>query len=111
MEIKTERYKDWSIVTLNASFTVSTMFAVRTELEQLEKTAPANVALDFTAVKNIDSSAINLMLNYARRLAAKNGQFTIFNINSEIKEIFYVVSFEDSVPIFNNRQDFEKSVA
>ena len=110
MNITSKEYKNWTILSLNGSFTVANLMIVRSKFEEMEKKPNLKIAIDLTDVLNIDSSAIGLLTNFAKRVMKSNNFIVVFGANPDVSYIFEIVSFGHIVDVYKTREDFEKAV-
>ncbi len=109
MNVSTEKWNMWDIVAIDGAFVVRVLTDIRQVFEEIESNPNPHVALDFTNVSYLDSSAISLLLNYQKRLKDAEGKIVIFGPSKDIQDIFSIVNFEDYVPILLTRAEFESS--
>ncbi|MCU0610058.1 MAG: STAS domain-containing protein, partial [Chitinispirillaceae bacterium] len=67
------------------------------------------VAIDFSLVTQIDSTALSQILSFQKRLRKKGGRFAIIGPNEYIKDMFNLVCFDMAVPTYETREQFEQS--
>lgn len=110
MNITTEKYDNWHIISIEGSFVVQSISEIRKVFESIEKDVNPQVAINLTKTSYIDSSAITTVLNYQKRLVAAKGRLVIFGPNRDIQGIFSIVNLDDSVTIYKSRSEFESTV-
>ncbi len=108
MEMSPVSFKEWEIFALEGDFSIKTLVPIRAALDRFSKNGTRKVAFDFAQVTYIDSSAIGLMTNFAKQAVRAGGRLALFNVQSEIMQILNMVSFNETVPVFESRQEFEK---
>ena len=111
MNVSVEKHKDWVILSLDKNFTVTCLAPVRAELEKIDLLPVPRVGIDLAGVKNIDSSAIGLLVNFNTRFVKKGGAMAAFNIGNETEFIFALLNFEQIAKVYPTRKDFENSIA
>jgi anti-anti-sigma factor len=110
LEVSSTMWDDWRILSIKGEFVVRYLAHVRRHLDQLAEEESPRVALDLTQTSCVDSSAITLMLNYYRRLKARNGDVVLFGAADETKSVFSIVGLEASMTIYDTRAEFEETV-
>lgn len=110
MNIHTESWSDWHVVSIEGEFVVKHLTAVRKALEPYEQEDSPRVALDLSKAAYIDSSSITLMLNYQKRLAARGGRLVTYGANSDLRSIFSIVNLAESVAVYQSRQTFKAAI-
>lgn len=108
--ISLEDFNSWQIVSISGALIVRALNDIRTILDAVENKTRAKIALDFTRTSYIDSSAITLLINLHQRIRAQDGQLVLFGPNRETGNIFSLVKIDCIIPIYKNREDFEKAV-
>jgi len=111
MEITARTWKEWKIISIDGTFVVKNLMRIRKVFDEVEKRAGPLIALDLTKTSHIDSSAITLMLNFQRRVLSNNGKLVVFGPNEDIMGIFSIVGFDNAIPVYRSRTDFETSFA
>lgn len=106
-----ETWQGWHIINCSGKFVMKGGNAVRAVFEEIMETAEPKIAVDFSAVSQIDSSALAILLNLKKHLKEKNGKVVIIGPNAEINETFSIVGFSLAVPVYSTRAIFEKSNA
>jgi anti-anti-sigma factor len=110
MNISTEKFNNWHIVSIEGEFVVKDLVEVRVAFNSFIEDIGAKVALDLSKTNYIDSSAVTSILNFHGRLNAKSGQLMIFSPNTQVKEVFNIINLKNTVKVFNSRSDFEEFV-
>jgi len=110
VETSTVAWDGWHILAVEGEFVVKYLAKVREHLEEFAKQSTAKVAFDLTKTTYIDSSAITLMLNYQKRLRAQNGNIVVFGASEDAKSIFSIVGLDNSITVFDTREQFEQAV-
>jgi anti-anti-sigma factor len=108
--IRKEIRKQWHILALEGPFVVSSLRAVRIELERAEREGLSAIAVDLAGVDNIDSSAIGLLMNFGKRFAAAKGRFCVLSPKGDVAEILEMVSFGKKVTVYSSRAEWAKAV-
>ncbi len=110
MNISTEKFNQWHIISISGEFVVKNLVEVRVVFNSFIEDVGIKVAIDFSKTPYIDSSAITSILNFQGRLNAKSSQLIIFGPNPEVSEVFSIINLKKSIPIYNSRQEFENFV-
>jgi anti-anti-sigma factor len=110
MKISTEKWRDWTVLSIEGRFTLRYFTAVRPSFETLWETPGAKIALDLSRTRLVDSSAITLLVNFREKLDNNKGKMVILEPNEDIRLVFSVIEFEKSVPIYHTRAEFERDV-
>jgi len=111
MQLKTEVWNGWHLISLGGQFVVRNLAPVRSELDSAENSDSHRVALDLSDCTHLDSSAITLIVNYFKRLTSKNGKMVVYGINKDIKEIFSIVGLDRIIPVYSSKEDFQQKVS
>jgi anti-anti-sigma factor len=111
MNIHTEKWQSWSIVSLEGKFGINFIGEIRKTLESLSDGITPKIALDLSLAKHLDSTGLTLMLNFQSRLKNKNGRMVLFGVNEDNMDIINTIGFDSVVPIYRTRLDFEQGVA
>lgn len=109
MKVTASVYKNWTIIHIDGNFKVSELVDARPIMEKCEKQAMPLVAIDFSKVEYIDSSAVGLMTNFAKRVLPKNGKIAVFAPSDEIYDLFDTINFGEAVPVYRTREEFEQN--
>ena len=110
MNITIKKFKDYTVICPEGDFKITALVPMRTKLEELVNAGSLKLAIDFSRIEGIDSSAIGLLMNFSKRMIQKNGKFVIFAPTEEVSEILGVVSLEDTVKLFSTKEEFERSI-
>jgi len=111
MNIRTEKWQAWTIVSIDGRLDLKFVGEFRKALEALGDGVSPKIALDFSQVSHLDSSALTLLLNFQNRLKKKNGCIVLFGANEHNMDVITTVGFGSVVPTYLTRGDFERSVA
>lgn len=107
MEINESVYCGWRIIVMNGKFIVRNLTLIRKVFERAEEQRPPKVAIDMGGVRQVDSSAITILMNFQRRLNQKDGLLVLFGLQPDITEIFSIVGIDKIFRSCTNREDFE----
>ena len=110
MKISVQSFDAWRIVAMEGKFVLKHFAQIKKSLGSLEQTEGPLVALDFSGLTHMDSSAITLIVNYRQKLASKNGKLVLFGANNDITGILSMVGLDLAVPVFKTAGDFELGV-
>ena len=100
MEISGKEQNGWSILQLDGSFDLHTIHDVKNIFKHLS-TQGRNVLVDFTNVKNIDSSGVSCLV-FCQKLLHKNEiSLRIAGINSKVRVIFQITRGFEIFDIFD----------
>ncbi len=107
MEIHTEHYKDWDIVSIHGELVIQNLSQIRPVLKKLEEESTSPVAIDITHLTYLDTSAITSILNFHERLDQQSRKVTLIGPNKEVKDVFSIINITEAIPVFNSRPEFE----
>jgi anti-anti-sigma factor len=110
MNIHTEKWQSWNIVSLEGKFGINFVGEIRKALESLSDGISPKIALDLSLANHLDSTGLTLIMNFQSRLKKKNGSMVLFGVNEDNMEIIKTIGFDSIVPIYRTRPDFERSV-
>lgn len=108
--IKTEKRKDWFIIFLFGKFVVKNLTRIRLSFEEAEKNPNLKVAIDFSKVSQIDSSAITLLANFQKRLMEKGSSAIIYGASQDIAEILSIVGLDKVISITADIHYYDKII-
>ncbi|VAX00063.1 hypothetical protein MNBD_GAMMA22-1116 [hydrothermal vent metagenome] len=95
MSVTTSLTNDNSVLTLSihGAFDFSVVYDFRASYTQIDH-KPETVVVDFNDTVHLDSSALGMLLNLKRYMAADNLAIKIINARSEVKKILKIAHFE-----------------
>jgi anti-anti-sigma factor len=99
---------NWFVVEVKGRFVVKNLTQVRAVLDELEMKQASRVALDLSETIQLDSSALTILINFNKRISARNGTLLLIKPNKNIAEIFSIVGFEKTIPIIGSIEEFKK---
>lgn len=108
MKITLESFKSWQIISLKGKFVVRNISLIRKYFDRAQKVRLPHIALDMAEVSQIDSSAFTILVNYQRNIIQHDGLLVLFDIRSDIAEIFSIVGVDKLFRICGNRNEFEE---
>lgn len=106
--IDSAKYSSWDIISVRGAFIFRSLNAMRSVFENVENKQSLKIAIDFTDVTYIDSSAITVLLNLHRRIEQLKGSLAIINPNRETENIFSLVQLDCIIQIYKDWTEFEK---
>jgi len=109
VNIYTDKWQDWHIVSIEGAFVLTRLDNVRPVFETLGKSPTPQIALDFSRLFIFDSSAITVLVNLYKRLKEVQGKLVIFAPNDDIQNILSIAGLDKVIPVFLTRADFEES--
>ena len=95
------------IITIEDNFMIRYLDQVEERLKFWENEKRVHIAFDLSKTSYIDSSSISFIINFQKRVMQKNGKIVVFGPNEEVKEILTIVTFDQFVPVYNDRKHFE----
>jgi anti-anti-sigma factor len=108
IELNWYPYSNWFIVEIKGRFVVKNLTHVRSVLDELEMKQASRVAIDLSETMYLDSSALTILINFKRRITARNGTLVLIKPSRNISDIFSIVGFEKTIPIFESMEEFKK---
>jgi anti-anti-sigma factor len=111
MIINESRFFSWHIIAPCGKLIVKNLTIVRGRFETAEQAQQPLIAIDLSAVTQLDSSAITMLINFQKRIIRKNGHLVLFAPCSDIAELFSIVGIDKSFSICETRDDFEARYA
>lgn len=111
IELNWYQHSNWFVVEIKGRFVVKNLTHVRAVLDELEMKQASRVAIDLSETMYLDSSALTILINFKRRISARNGTLVLIKPSRNISEIFSIVGFEKTIPIVESMEEFKKRYA
>jgi len=108
MEIQKSIDKDWHVLRFEGNFNVVAIFTIRKEFEKMENEDAPKIAMDFSKVEMVDSSAVSLLSNFSKRILEKKGVLAAYNLSDYIFDVFNIVSLEKTIHLYKTLIEFER---
>ncbi len=109
LSITTEKWHRWHIITIEGAFVIRELNKIRSVFDEVESDNMSRVALDFTKVSYLDSSAITVILNFRQRLKDRQGRLVIFGLSEDTESIITIAGLDSVIDVFSTREEFENS--
>lgn len=105
-----EDWQGWKIIGLKGEITTRCIIEVRNRLGEVElNDSSRGAAFDLSKLEFVDSSFIQLLGNFRRKVIEKGLQFKILSPSDDVREIFETLSLEELTGEFLEREKFEKT--
>jgi anti-anti-sigma factor len=111
MKISDQTWNEWSIVEISGDLVLKNLVLAREKFDSLETAGRLKAALDLSQLHYIDSSGVACILNFHKRLSARNGLLVIFGAGADVYDVFSIVGFDKAVTMFPARKDFEDKIS
>jgi anti-sigma B factor antagonist len=105
MKVEIKTVGNITVVRPHADIRVSSILAVKSHLELIEKSAHAGVAVDLAMVSFIDSSGIGIIANFAKRLAVRGIRMCMYNYSSDVKDLLDITGIDQAVKLYDREKD------
>lgn len=94
MDIQVENLGHRQIIHINNKITIEHCPALESRLDSLLRDKAQEVVLDFKNVPFIDSSGVDLLVRFIKRLRNKNTDFEVINPNGRVRDLFRLYRLE-----------------
>ena len=99
----------WKIAEISGDFTTRSIIEVRKLFQELEDTRSSRIAIDLSQSEFIDTQAIQLLVNYSKRLLTAGGKFKIIEPSNDALDILRMLCVNDLIALCSSRESFERS--
>ena len=82
------------IIKLNERFDFGCVHDFRSCYEGIDAAKYTIITVDFSSTRQMDSSALGMLINFKKHFEGKKPKITIANCNPQIKKIFSISNFE-----------------
>lgn len=107
IELNWYQLSSWYVVEIKGRFVVRNLTHVRSVFDELEQKMASRVALDLSETIQLDSSALTILINFKKRIFARDGSLVLIQPNRNISDIFSIVGFERVIPIVESLKEFK----
>ena len=94
MDIQVETLGNRQIVHINDKITVEHCPALENRLASLHREKVQEVVFDFKNVPFLDSSGVELLVRFIKRLRDENTDFEVINPNGRVRDLFRLYRLE-----------------
>jgi anti-anti-sigma factor len=94
MDIQVESLGNRRIVHINDKITVEHCPVLENRLDSILKEEVQEVVLDFKNVLFMDSSGVELIVRFVKRLRDQNAEFEVINPNRRVRNLFHLFRLE-----------------
>jgi len=105
MKIKKERVGSQLILKIKGRIDTLTSREFETEVITLIENGDNNLVGDCSQLDYVSSSALRVFLVALKRLKKNSGQFVLFGLQPQIREVFDISGFLDLFKIYNDRDE------
>jgi anti-anti-sigma factor len=109
IKIQIDDWLGWKIANIDGEFTTKALVEVKSLLEDLEKTGSLRIAIDLSKSSFIDAAAIQLMINYYKKIVGKGGRLKILSPSEDALDILKMLCVKELTDICISRESFERS--
>ena len=105
MEIKTEKEKNITVVTVEGKIDAVTAPTFEKALLNLIDKGEFSFLLNFSKLEYISSAGLRSILAVAKQLKSKDGRILFLGLRGPVKDVFNISGFGTIFKVFENRED------
>ena len=105
MELLTEQEGKRLILNLNGRIDTLASQRFETEMTKIIEKGETDLVADCSQLEYVSSSALRVFLVTLKSLKRKNGQFVLFGLQPQIREVFDISGFLDLFQVFDDRKE------
>lgn len=103
-----EIWSGWKIVQIEGHFTSESILVVKEVLENLDRAKQDRIAIDLSKSVFVDSTAIQIMINFKRRVDERGGHLKILSPSNDVLDILKTLCVNDLLESTLSRESFER---
>ncbi len=103
-----EIWNGWKIVQIEGRFTSESLLAVKEVLEGLDRSKQERIAIDLSKSVFVDAIAIQIMINFKRRIDERGGHLKILSPSHDVLDILKTLCVNDLLESTLSRESFER---
>lgn len=104
---KIEKSTGVFVVSISGSIDTNTYAVLEKEIDSILQVSPKALVLDMKDVKYMSSAGVRVVLKAQRMIQKNKGEFSLVNLQPQIKKVFDIINALPDLNIFSSVQELD----